>query len=51
MIHCDDELWFVVGMEVLEGDRSLAINTGECTRNTFGIRLPLDADLIYIEFA
>ena len=24
---------------------------GECTRNPFGIRLPLSADLIYIEFA
>jgi len=28
VIHCGDELWFGVGMEVSEGDQSLAINTG-----------------------
>jgi len=27
VIHCGDELWFGVGMEVSEGDQSLAINT------------------------
>ena len=29
VLHCGDELWFGVGMEVSEGDQSLAINTGE----------------------
>ena len=27
-IHCGDELWFGVGMEVSERDQNLAINTG-----------------------
>lgn len=27
-IHCGDELWFGVGMEVSKRDQNLAINTG-----------------------
>jgi len=50
VIHCGDELWFGVGMEVSEGEFGYKYR-GECTRNPFGIRLPLSADLIYIEFA
>ena len=33
-IHCSDELWFGVGIEVLERDQNLAINTG---RNESGV--------------
>jgi len=36
VIHCGDELWFGVGMEVSEGYQSLAINTGE---NALGTHL------------
>ena len=35
-IHCGDELWFGVGMEVSKRDQNLAINTG---RNELGDHL------------
>jgi len=35
-IHCSDELWFGVGMEVSVRDQNLAINTG---RNGPGVYL------------
>ena len=50
VIHCGVELWFGVGMEVSEG-KFVYKYRRECTRNPFGIRLPLSADLIDIEFA
>jgi len=51
VIHCGDELKFGVGMEVSKLGGGGYKYRGECTRNPFGISLPLSADLIYIEFA
>ena len=45
-IHCGDELWFGVGMEVSERDQNLALNTG---RNGPGAHL--ESVMIFLEAA
>ena len=47
VIHCGDELKFGVGMEVSEGDQSLAINTGE---NALGTHLESDSPCVGTSF-
>ncbi|WAR26178.1 PLXB1-like protein [Mya arenaria] len=46
-IHCGDELWFGVGMEVSERDQNLAINTG---RNGPGAHLESSCRLLQTSF-
>ena len=46
-IHCGDEFWFGVGMEVSERDQNLAINTG---RNGPGAHLELSCRWVQTSF-
>jgi len=47
-IHCGNELWFGVGMEVLERDQNLVLHTEgngpEAHNKNYGIELPLRTD-------
>jgi len=45
--YCGDELWFGVDMKVSERDHKYDVNW---SRNSFGNKLSLSADLIYIKF-